>query len=765
MHLQLPCYVVTRDGAVRIDTTRQSVDSTVELHSDVLTGATLPAFSAHFDVVWRCVLKRDEREICFLELQCDATNRGDDGDLDDRDDVDDVALGVHQTRIVERMVLRDELDVNAAAGTTTWRFGGRLSTAMQACESLVRYKRWEGYSVASAKLSRLLTSRLLNDKIARLLARVFAAGACQLERLCRDGAVIPARGVDGSQLARAEAALLALQAAQQRNAAREDVESLLTAFYTDYPLTRAAPKNDAITTAAQFAEHFELLQMLRDFRRCGEQLGSQSDVELAQLYQAFDCRVEWLAPDESEHASIVDAVLGDRWAVRHGATATTATASHHDSVEVVNVFRVVRAADARAGAERANDSGGSAVGNERLLFHGTRASNVGGVLLRGLVKPHMATRRQRAELAETPAGELFALGWLGNALYFGDRIETSLAYTNLLGDDVARSAADEDDNESRFVFVCRVELGRVFETADLMTGIDQPPGGFDSVCGRAGAVFPADEFAVYDASRVQLAYLLEVKRVVPPTPAEAPSDGVAALLADTNAPRLVEVAGDGALRSPLVCASLAELGESVSVGAVPMPMRKYILRELAREVARVHGESLLHGQLSDANVLVYADGTVRLASMATCVAVDASDAAVAATASLTPFSAPEQVAGNLSLASDVWSLGVCAYWLLSGGRTPVSAVANDKLPLRTVLRRFNDASDAALQCDCGGDAQLRAWLATLLVPEWRRARHGARRGERLAGAGGVSQEDRGASPVHCVVWRHGAARASCGARG
>ena len=79
-------------------------------------------------------------------------------------------------------------------------------------------------------------------------------------------------------------------------------------------------------------------------------------------------------------------------------------------------------------------------------------------------------------------------------------------------------------NGSRFVFVCRVQLGTVHDTHVLHRHWTKAPDGAQSVRGVAGTVFPADEYVVYDVQQVRLAYLVEfVSHADVPKPQLAPT--------------------------------------------------------------------------------------------------------------------------------------------------------------------------------------------------------------------------------------------------
>lgn len=155
----------------------------------------------------------------------------------------------------------------------------------------------------------------------------------------------------------------------------------------------------------------------------------------------------------------------------------------------------------------------SEIANRRLLFHGTKTSSLLSILAQGLQTDPPGVARN---------GQL-----LGRGIYFTDMAFKSLQYTA--------------GQNSRFVLVCEVALGKVHETTRTDNNFKLPEG-FDCVLGQGkrgpelegaascvtmpdGAAVPIgkakvlrdrsdfqyNEFVVPDSAQVRLRYLLQYK--------------------------------------------------------------------------------------------------------------------------------------------------------------------------------------------------------------------------------------------------------------
>ena len=138
-------------------------------------------------------------------------------------------------------------------------------------------------------------------------------------------------------------------------------------------------------------------------------------------------------------------------------------------------------------------------------------------------------------------------------------------------------------------------------------------------------------------------------------------------------PRVAPIVGWGMEDAPWAAFALAE-------GSLADDTRPRTPRETARAVSDVaealdaaHDAGLLHLDLKPGNVLVGADGRFQLTDFGMPVVAAAVDPLVRVTSRtpLATFMSPEQAdIGATTPASDIYSLGVLAYWLLTGGEVP-----------------------------------------------------------------------------------------------
>lgn len=153
--------------------------------------------------------------------------------------------------------------------------------------------------------------------------------------------------------------------------------------------------------------------------------------------------------------------------------------------------------------------------------------------------------------------------------------------------------------------------------------------------------------------------------------------------------------------------------------------------QVARAVAFAHSRLIVHRDLKPANILVTAEGYVRLLDFGIAKLLDPEHAAerteISQLAFTPDYASPEQIAGGpVSTASDVYSLGVVLYELLTG-RKPYTLARGDRATLeRAVLsaeppRPSAVAEPEARARELRGDLDTIALKALKKVPEERYA--------------------------------------------
>ena len=124
--------------------------------------------------------------------------------------------------------------------------------------------------------------------------------------------------------------------------------------------------------------------------------------------------------------------------------------------------------------------------------------------------------------------------------------------------------------------------------------------------------------------------------------------------------------------------------------------RLELFLQLADAVAYAHRNLLVHRDLKPGNVLVTPQGEVKLLDFGIAKALDpledarsSNDTTVGAVRPFTPnYASPEQVRGEpVATATDIYSLGVLLYQLLTGVRPTGRGATNFAEAARSVLRK------------------------------------------------------------------------------
>ena len=228
-----------------------------------------------------------------------------------------------------------------------------------------------------------------------------------------------------------------------------------------------------IRTLEAFEQKQTTLQLMKDMLRVNGEAGSVLfDARIDQEYGALGCHIEWIEPGTSEFKEMSSYLVDSQVRPRR--------------IQVRGLYRVRRDAE----HERFNGE----IGNQRLLFHGSRIQNWVGILSRGILLPKIVVSMG---VHRTDAG------WLGHGIYFGDAACTSYAYTT------------PGRKKTSLMAIARVALGKMKDYTKITYGLAAPPDGYQSCRGvRARTLRPSefadDEYVVYDVCQQRLEYLVEV---------------------------------------------------------------------------------------------------------------------------------------------------------------------------------------------------------------------------------------------------------------
>lgn len=255
---------------------------------------------------------------------------------------------------------------------------------------------------------------------------------------------------------------------------QDKIVELSGEFYTVVPhrfgRSKEAANEAVINTIVKLSERQDTLQLMRDMLNVNSK-GSNVllNPKIEKKYTALGCNVEEVSKSSPEFKKIRDYIVKsqDYKQIAQG--------------DVKNLYTL-----RRDGEHKVFDEG---VGNVKLLFHGSNVKNWVGILSRGLLMPKTVVK---LGVHRTDAG------WLGNGIYFGDAVDTSLSY------------AGAGKRGTSFVALADVALGKIKQYRKIAYGLSSPPDGFDSCHGVKGSDFSDDEFVIYNEKQQRLKYLVEI---------------------------------------------------------------------------------------------------------------------------------------------------------------------------------------------------------------------------------------------------------------
>ena len=196
---------------------------------------------------------------------------------------------------------------------------------------------------------------------------------------------------------------------------------------------------------------------------------------------------------------------------------------------------------------------------------------------------------------------------------------------------------------------------------------------------------------VYRARDLRLQRTVAVK-LIKPWWAEDPTwaahfEREARLLARLSDPGIVQIFDVGQAAEGLYYVSELIEGESLAArltrGPVPAWTAAGMAEQLCRALARAHAEQIVHRDVKPANILIAADGQIKVGDFGVARLAEGSSDGAGATVVGTPrYMAPEQARGLATTpATDVYSAGVVLYEMLAG-QPPFTERAAVELALR-----------------------------------------------------------------------------------
>lgn len=405
----------------------------------------------------------------------------------------------------------DDLETNPDAGAKECRFFAGLGEAEACYQSIYREKTSakKGYkelSLASSKIgsqkARGTSTGEVDDKT---LAKIAgnqkepprpSALAVPVQELVRYiyaeatealtttvAAKITAQGIETplgvltlGQIERGEAILQQLYGLfKAKKVSPSEMERLSGEFYTAIPhrigRSRAAVQDAVIDSLEQFEQKQETLQLMKDMLSVSSDSAVLFDAKIDAQYQALRCDVSAVEHGSPRFQEIEEYVIKSQVKSKR--------------IEVKNVYGLKR--------DQEWDAFDTKVGNERLMFHGSRIKNWVGLLSRGILMPKIVVSMG---VNRTDAG------WLGNGIYFGDAACTSAFYTTA------------GKRGTRLMGIARVGLGKMKDYTKITYGLEAPPPGYDSCHGvrnkpGRSSQFADDEYVIYRQDQQRLEALVE----------------------------------------------------------------------------------------------------------------------------------------------------------------------------------------------------------------------------------------------------------------
>lgn len=306
----------------------------------------------------------------------------------------------------------------------------------------------------------------LRSEIAQFVEHIYDESKAELVRRIET----PLGSLSKAQIERGADALRDLRFAIVRGH-QDRIVPLTGQYYSLVPhrLGRWTDVNDvAINTVEKADSEEELLQLMRDVYHVQKDLESEVD----RKYRALGARLDVVERDDPDYARVEKKILA------------TQSHRHYFKLKVNRVFRACLP-DERTRYERE----GQGVGNVQELFHGTKNSNMVGILSRGLL---IAPKN-------VPVTDYM----FGKGIYFADQSTKSAQYS-LMWANNRRSMG--------YLFLADVALGKVKKETGPQYR-EEAPNGHHSVQGCQGLHLVHNEFIIYNTAQCTLRFIAEIEQV------------------------------------------------------------------------------------------------------------------------------------------------------------------------------------------------------------------------------------------------------------
>jgi poly [ADP-ribose] polymerase len=426
------------------------------------------------------------------------------------------AKGKPTFRVFTHYGRTDDLETNPNAGQKECRFFPSMDEAQAEYDKIYRAKtsKTKGYKEVALASSKIGSSKARGESAGEVddktLEKLKAKNGAPVERRKSDldpslqelvkyifaeatkaltstvAATITAHGIETplgvltvGQIEKGEQILQDIHGVVQgKRPARARLEQLSGEFYTAVPhrigRTRDAIAQAVIADLTQISQKQETLQLMKDMLAVNGEGGSVLfDDQVDQQYKALGAELRAVDPSSP------------MW--RECAAYVEKSQVKRKDIKVVNVYQVKRSGEW--------DAFDAAVGNERMLFHGSRIQNWVGLLSRGILLPKIVVSMG---VNRTDAG------WLGNGIYFGDAACTAAFYTT------------PGKRKTRLLAIARVGLGKIKDYTKITYGLEGPPAGYDSTHGvrrtaKTPSQFDDDEYVIYRQNQQRMEMLVEFK--------------------------------------------------------------------------------------------------------------------------------------------------------------------------------------------------------------------------------------------------------------